>query len=169
MKNIARPVHAYRVPLPSEEQVTSPFRGLNPFEFENADLFFGRARAIADCMERLEQQAANGKAFLLIYGMSGSGKSSLLRAGLLPSIIRPGAVAGINLGAAVWSARRRGPIRSHRWLPGCLAKTPCLSLLANRQRWLNSAGLPRIVLWHSYARRTPRRRPPQVRFRPNSD
>ena len=96
VKNIARPVHAYRVPLPSEEQVTSPFRGLNPFEFENADLFFGRARAIAACMERLEQQAANGKAFLLIYGMSGSGKSSLLRAGLLPSITRPGAVAGIN-------------------------------------------------------------------------
>lgn len=96
VKNITRPVHAYRVPLPSEEQVTSPFRGLNPFEFENADLFFGRARAIAACMERLEQQAANGKAFLLIYGMSGSGKSSLLRAGLLPSITRPGAVAGIN-------------------------------------------------------------------------
>ena len=96
VKNIARPVHAYRVPLPSEEQVTSPFRGLNPFEFENADLFFGRARAISDCMERLQQQAANGKAFLLIYGMSGSGKSSLLRAGLLPCITRPGAVAGIN-------------------------------------------------------------------------
>ena len=96
VKNIARPVHAYRVPLASEEQVTSPFRGLNPFEFENADLFFGRARAIADCMGRLEQQAANGKAFLLIYGMSGSGKSSLLRAGLLPSITRPGAVAGIS-------------------------------------------------------------------------
>jgi class 3 adenylate cyclase len=96
VKNITRPVHAYRVPLASEEQVTSPFRGLNPFEFENADLFFGRARAIAACIERLEQQAANGKAFLLIYGMSGSGKSSLLRAGLLPSITRPGVVAGIS-------------------------------------------------------------------------
>ena len=89
LKNIARPVHAYRVPLASEEQVRSPFRGLDVFEFENADLFFGRARAIAACTERLEQLAASGKAFLLIYGMSGSGKSSLLRAGLMPSITRP--------------------------------------------------------------------------------
>src|SRR5262245_8196793 len=96
VKNIARPVHAYRVPLASEEQARSPFRGLEVFEFENAEFYFGRARAIAACTERLEQQAASGKAFLLIYGMSGSGKSSLLRAGLLPSITRPGAVAGIE-------------------------------------------------------------------------
>src|SRR4051794_779149 len=97
LKNIARPVRAYRVPLASEEQVRSPFRGLEVFEFENADLFFGRARAIAACTERLQQLAAGGKAFLLIYGMSGSGKSSLLRAGLLPAITRAGAVAGIEL------------------------------------------------------------------------
>ncbi|MFK0690126.1 AAA family ATPase [Mesorhizobium sp. IMUNJ 23033] len=97
VKNIARPVHVYRVPLASEEEVRSPFRGLDVFEFENAHLFFGRARAIAACTERLEQLAANGKAFLLIYGMSGSGKSSLLRAGLMPSITRSGAVVGISL------------------------------------------------------------------------
>ena len=97
VKNIARPVRAYRVPLASEEQVKSPFRGLDVFDFDHADLFFGRARAIAACTERLEQLAAGGKAFLLIYGMSGSGKSSLLRAGLLPAITRPGAVAGITL------------------------------------------------------------------------
>ena len=97
VKNIARPVRAYRVPLASEEQVKSPFRGLDVFDFDHADLFFGRARAIAACTDRLEQLAASGKAFLLIYGMSGSGKSSLLRAGLLPAITRPGAVQGIAL------------------------------------------------------------------------
>src|SRR5262249_42710060 len=46
LKNIAQPVRAYRVPLASEERLASPFRGLDVFEFENADLFFGRARAI---------------------------------------------------------------------------------------------------------------------------
>ncbi len=100
VKNIARPVRAYRVPLASEEQVKSPFRGLDAFEFDHADLFFGRARAIATCTERLEQLAASGKAFLLIYGMSGSGKSSLLRAGLLPAITRPGAVPASHCGGA---------------------------------------------------------------------
>lgn len=98
LKNIARPVRAYRVPLSSEAQVSSPYRGLDVFEYENADLFFGRARAIAACMERLQQLAAVGKAFLLVYGMTGSGKSSLLRAGLLPAVTRPYAVPGI----AVW-------------------------------------------------------------------
>ncbi|WJI38725.1 winged helix-turn-helix domain-containing protein [Mesorhizobium opportunistum] len=97
LKDVARALRIYRVCLASEEPVKSPFRGLDAFEFEDADLFFGRARAIAACTARLEQQAASGTAFLLIYGMSGCGKSSLLRAGLLPSLTRPGAVAGISL------------------------------------------------------------------------
>ena len=95
VKNIARPVRAYRVALASEEQIKSPFRGLNAFDFEHANLFFGRAQAVTTCVERLKQLAAGGKAFLLIYGSSGAGKSSLLRAGLLPDITRPDAIPGI--------------------------------------------------------------------------
>ena len=47
VKNIARPVRAYRVPLASEQQIRSPFRGLDVFEFDHADLFFSRGRAIS--------------------------------------------------------------------------------------------------------------------------
>ena len=38
---------------------------------------------------------------------------------------------------------------SPRWPRGCFAKVPCLSWLANRQRWLNSVGVRLIELWRS--------------------
>ncbi len=89
VKNIARPVRAFKIPLASEKTIVSPYRGLDTFEFDNASLFFGRSAAIAATKERLEKQADAGSAFLLIYGMSGAGKSSLLRAGLLPALVAP--------------------------------------------------------------------------------
>ncbi len=96
VKNISRPVRVYRVPLASEFLETSPFRGLDVFEYEHADTFHGRARAIGVTRDRLQRQADSGTAFLLIYGMSGSGKSSLMRAGLLPAIIKSGTVTGVR-------------------------------------------------------------------------
>jgi len=96
VKNISHPVHVYRVPLASEFRDVSPFRGLSVFEYEDARFFNGRAKAIATAKTRLEQQAAVGLAFLLIYGMSGAGKSSLVRAGLLPTLTKPGALNGIT-------------------------------------------------------------------------
>ncbi|CAN5394177.1 adenylate/guanylate cyclase domain-containing protein [soil metagenome] len=153
VKNIARAIRAYRVPLASEEQVGSPFRGLDAFDFDHAGLFFGRARAIATCTERLEQLAAGGKAFLLIYGMSGSGKSSLLRAGVLPALTKPEAVAGI----ALW---RRCLIRPSE------ASNPVASLVAGL---LREDALPEMGQKKSPAElmdlflTTPDRAPAQIR------
>jgi len=70
----------------------SPFRGLAPFDSSHSAVFFGRDAAIARAVAKLR-----GASFLLIIGASGSGKSSLLRAGLIPRIGRPGVVPDIDL------------------------------------------------------------------------
>ena len=68
------------------EERGSPFRGLKPFEPEHRDAFFGRKADIERARERLEDAAAAGCGFLVIEGASGTGKSSLARAGLLPRL-----------------------------------------------------------------------------------
>jgi eukaryotic-like serine/threonine-protein kinase len=71
----------------------SPFRGLEPFDADHEDVFFGRASDIDNAIERLGRTADRGTRFLLLIGESGSGKSSLARAGLIPHI-RRGALGG---------------------------------------------------------------------------
>ena len=63
-----------------------PYPGLKVFGLEDAPVFYGRARALAAVKEALRTQAGRNCAFLLIFGMSGSGKSSLVRAGLLHAL-----------------------------------------------------------------------------------
>lgn len=75
----------------------SPFRGLQAFDANHSDVFFGRRRAIERAREGLGDAATRGTPFLLILGASGAGKSSLARAGLLPRIVQPGAVQGIDM------------------------------------------------------------------------
>ena len=60
---------------------TNPFPGLRPFELDEEHLFFGREGQADELLARL-----NRTRFLAIVGTSGSGKSSLVRAGLLPSL-----------------------------------------------------------------------------------
>jgi WD40 repeat protein len=74
-----------------------PFRGLNAFEFEHSQIFFGRTRAISDAVQQLKQHAAEGLAFLLVLGESGCGKSSLVRAGIMPLLMQPGVVERVRV------------------------------------------------------------------------
>ncbi|MGV9252825.1 nSTAND1 domain-containing NTPase [Streptomyces sp. NPDC003697] len=68
-------------PRPGDEDAEPPYRGLTRFEPTDADLFFGRD----GLTERLFQQACSRR-FTAVFGPSGSGKSSLLRAGLIPRL-----------------------------------------------------------------------------------
>jgi energy-coupling factor transporter ATP-binding protein EcfA2 len=73
---------------------SNPFRGLNFFDFEHAALYHGRTRAVGEVLDVLKNQAAADKHFVLVLGPSGSGKSSLVRAGVLPLLIRGRTPAG---------------------------------------------------------------------------
>jgi WD40 repeat protein/DNA-binding SARP family transcriptional activator len=61
--------------------VACPFKGLASFDVEDAGVFFGRERLVAEMVARL-----TGAPLMGIVGPSGSGKSSALRAGLLPAL-----------------------------------------------------------------------------------
>ncbi|WP_437737928.1 nSTAND1 domain-containing NTPase [Sorangium sp. So ce1335] len=64
----------------------SPFAGLSAFQEADADRFFGRAEDVASMVTRLRSQP-----LLAIVGASGVGKSSLVRAGIVPALKRSGA------------------------------------------------------------------------------
>ena len=73
-----------------------PYLGLVPFEERDARLFYGRDE-LADRLVRRLAERPGGAGILLVAGESGSGKSSLLRAGLLPRLA--GRCAGAGVGA----------------------------------------------------------------------
>lgn len=64
-----------------EDGPAPPYAGLRSFREQDADWFFGRERLLEELVSRLERQR-----FVVVTGASGSGKSSLLRAGLVPRL-----------------------------------------------------------------------------------
>jgi class 3 adenylate cyclase len=112
VKNVARPIEIFRVcsdeagasltaaregmaPSPAwlmnwppeGDRDRAPYRGLKSLETVDAGIFFGRDAPIAEGMERIRALSATGRTRLLVVlGASGAGKSSYLRAGLLPQL-----------------------------------------------------------------------------------
>lgn len=74
--------------IPTDQfQPDNPYKGLRPFEAADFREFFGRERLINKLIQRL-CEPGNLTRFLAVVGPSGSGKSSLVKAGLIPAIWR---------------------------------------------------------------------------------
>ena len=74
---------------PKGDESRSPYRGLEPLGTQDAAVFFGRDAEILQGLDRLRgMRGAGDEGLFVILGASGSGKSSFLRAGLLPRLAR---------------------------------------------------------------------------------
>jgi DNA-binding winged helix-turn-helix (wHTH) protein len=74
----------------------SPYVGLSAFDSDHASVFCGRSRIIADLLKAMRTQIDNQRRFVLIVGASGCGKTSLLRAGAIPLLTKPGGFEGLH-------------------------------------------------------------------------
>ncbi len=104
LKNIAQRVHVYGVRVdtepagldpkhfswpPASDPNRAPYRGLRALEADDAGIFFGRDAQIVQALSRIaDLREAAPPRLLVILGGSGAGKSSFLRAGLLPRLKR---------------------------------------------------------------------------------
>ncbi len=87
-------VPGYELNLP-ERSGKNPYKGLESFEEKDKELFYGRERVIKDLVQRIDNNN-----LIVVTGASGTGKSSVVKAGLLPAlferkyniipVIRPG-------------------------------------------------------------------------------
>ncbi|MFF4056392.1 DNA-binding protein [Streptomyces sp. NPDC001668] len=95
-------------PRTEDENAEPPYRGLARFEPADADLFFGRDQLTDRLLE-----LSRSHRFTAVFGPSGSGKSSLLRAGLIPRLRTPDQ-AGPRPAALRVLTPGEHPLRTHK-------------------------------------------------------
>ena len=116
------------------------------FDFEHAPIFFGRTKAVGDVLAQLRRRMREVEdaraarksetttaAFVLISAMSGVGKSSLARAGILPLLVEPGN------GIALWRRATMRPSESAADLFDGLASALCAEV-ASKLRVISRTG-----------------------------
>ncbi|MFN2172318.1 MAG: protein kinase domain-containing protein, partial [Candidatus Promineifilaceae bacterium] len=76
------------IPIPAEIDVANPYKGLRAFQETDAADFYGREKLVEQLVEHFCESR-----FVAVVGPSGSGKSSVVKAGLIPAL-RQGAIKG---------------------------------------------------------------------------
>ncbi|MGK5520673.1 nSTAND1 domain-containing NTPase [Micromonospora sp. URMC 107] len=110
------------------EPRTPPYLGMETYQPEDRDRFFGRERLVAQLLDRLDTQP-----FLAVFGPSGSGKSSLLRAGMIGTIRADDAPAGRHRVALLLTPGQQ-PLRALASSLAALAELPPAAVLADLER-----------------------------------
>lgn len=91
------------LPDPPLDDTNNPWCGLRAYDSEDAPLFFGRQRVIDTLLERVQNSTASP--LLVVVGASGTGKSSAVKAGLLPRLQHAGESEGSDKWHIVHCAR----------------------------------------------------------------
>lgn len=106
---VARLRGIFELTEPGEEDIPCPYPGMVPFTADDARFFYGREDEIEFMLQHMRHQK-----FLLVVGPSGSGKSSLITAGLLPRLEasgffrkRPWLVRRMRPGASPWESLQK--------------------------------------------------------------
>lgn len=95
-----------------ERAVENPYRGLKPFDEADANHFYGRDALTRRLLDRLAEDGP-AAGFLAVVGPSGSGKSSVVRAGLIASL-RRGALPGSDRWFIATMTPRSDPLEQLR-------------------------------------------------------
>ena len=119
-----QPRRTAAVAQPEQTAVQNPFKGLRAFEESDASMFFGRDRLVADVVRRI----GDGTTFIALVGPSGSGKSSIVRAGIVPAVRKAvdeterWVVASMVPGAHPFAELEAGLLRSSLDVPDSLGE-----------------------------------------------
>ena len=119
------------------DNVPNPYRGLAAFTEADADVFFGRGLLVSEIVDRLHDER-----FLAVVGPSGSGKSSAVRAGLLPRL-RRGSVPSSEDGFVIKMLPGRNPFDELEVALLRIAVNPPASLLD--QLMTDDRGIARAI------------------------